>query len=143
MCAETINAGVSAAEIAGISGGRSVEYEWESGGEKGYTKIGAGKRVKFAVIAESGCSYLTINTNTGKEVCNNHELTKSTNVIVDKDSDLAFAKRGTKWKGENGFHHKRAIKEIMKEQAANGVNTEPTDRNGTVSLRPSEMFNDN
>jgi hypothetical protein len=35
---------------------------------------------------------------------------------------LAFAKRGTKWKGENGFHHKRAIKEIMKEQAANGVN---------------------
>jgi hypothetical protein len=45
MCAETINAGVSAAEIAGISGGRSVEYEWESGGEKGYTKIGAGKRV--------------------------------------------------------------------------------------------------
>jgi hypothetical protein len=64
-------------------------------------------------------------------VCNNHELTKSTNVIVDKDSDLAFAKRGTKWKCENGFHHKRAIKEIMKEQAANGVNTEPTDRNGT------------
>jgi hypothetical protein len=59
------------------------EIEWESGGEKGYTKIGAGKRVKFAVIAESGCSYLTINTNTGKEVCNNHELTKSTNVIVE------------------------------------------------------------
>ena len=107
------------------------------------TQIGAGKRVKFAVIAESGCSYLTINTNTGKEVCNNHELNKSTNVIVDKDSDLAFAKRGTKWKGENGFHHKRAIKEIMKEQAANGVNTEPTDRNGAVSLKPSEMFNDN
>ena len=107
------------------------------------TQIGAGKRVKFAVIAESGCSYLTINTNTGKEVCNNHELTKSTNAIVDKDSDLAFAKRGTKWKGENGFHHKRAIKESMKEQAANGVNTEPTDRNGAVSLKPSEMFTGN
>jgi hypothetical protein len=39
MCAETINAGVSAAEIAGISGGRSVEYEWESGGEKGKRQI--------------------------------------------------------------------------------------------------------
>jgi hypothetical protein len=61
-------------------------------------------------------------------------------IVDDKDSDLAFAKRGTKWKCENGFHHKRAIKEIMKEQAANGVNTEPTDRNGTVSLRPSETL---
>jgi hypothetical protein len=54
--------------------------------------VRAGKRVKFAVIAESGCSYLTINTNTGKEVCNNHELTKSTNVIVDKDSDLKIVR---------------------------------------------------
>jgi hypothetical protein len=60
MCAETINTRVSAAEIAGISGGRSVEYEWESGGEKGYTKIGAGKRVKFAVTAESGCSQISL-----------------------------------------------------------------------------------
>lgn len=126
--------------------GYLVEEVWNMNGNQGVrkdTQIGAGKRVKFAVIAESGCSYLTINTNTGKEVCNNHELTKSTNVIVDKDSDLAFANRGTKWKGENGFHHKRAIKEIMKEHAANGVNTEPTDRNGAVSLKPSEMFNDN
>ena len=37
MCTKTINAGVSPAESSGISGERSVEYEWKSGGEKGYT----------------------------------------------------------------------------------------------------------
>ena len=92
---QTGGAGLNVAGIAGIEGNVGVEYEHRAGGGDGYVTISPGNRMSFDSTGTP--AYLTIVSEKGHKVCENHQVNRRRNFIVSKAFHLKESSKTNIW----------------------------------------------
>ena len=73
----------------------------------GYSEIQGGNTLEFELRPSSKSVYMTVMsvTKNGRAICENHEITRSRNYIIDRQDALLNAKKNKKWIDAKGRNH--------------------------------------
>ena len=89
----------------GVNAHLAANFKHIAGATRGYSEIQSGNTLKFRLSTSSNSVYLTVISVSGHTICKNHEISKSSNYIINRRGGLLDAKKKKKWIDTNGRNH--------------------------------------
>ena len=102
---EEIGGGIGVHSI-GINAHKTEKIHHISVGIRGYTQIQSGNSLEFELSTSSKGVYMTIIMDPDSIICENHEISRSRNYIIDDRGGLLDAKKNKKWIDTDNRDHR-------------------------------------